>query len=110
MEPFLQSVDRFLETQQIGRLRADDIRLAARSCFKGLQIADDDPDCRIHRAHLGKRDAIILHFNPKSQVRHLMERWEKQWDILRFHHLHTVADKVELDEKEIPSLRLVFYL
>jgi hypothetical protein len=110
MEPFLQDVDRFLQTQKIGRLRADSIRLAARSCLKGLQIADDDPDCRIDRVHMGKRDAIALHFIPKSQVKHLMERWEKQWDILRFHHLHTVADKVELLEQEPHSLRLVFYL
>lgn len=110
MEPFLQEVDKFLESQEIGQARSEAVRLAARSCLRGLQIQDDDPDCHIGRVHLGKRDAIVLSFIPKSQMRHLMERWEKQWDILRFHHLHAIADRVALSEQENPSLRLYFYL
>ncbi len=110
MEPFLQDVERFLERQPVGGIRAESVRLAARSCLRGLQIPDDDPDCRIQRIHLGRRDAVMLQFLPKTQVKHLLERWEKQWDILRFHHLHFLADKVALADQEHPSLHLYFYL
>ena len=110
MEVFLREVDRFLECGKLGQTRSEAVRLAARSCLKGLQIAEDDPDCRIHCVHLGTRDAVVLSFVPRSHLRHLVERWEKQWDILRFHHLHFVADKVTVSETESPSLQLYFYL
>jgi hypothetical protein len=110
MEPFLREVERFLESGKLGQIRSEALRLAARSCVKGLQLADDDPDCRIRCVHLGTRDAVVLSFVPRSKLRHLVERWEKQWDILRFHHLHSVADKVAVSDSENPSLQLYFYL
>ena len=55
MEPFLREVDRFLECGKLGQTRSEAVRLAARSCLKGLQIAEDDPDCRIYCVHLGTR-------------------------------------------------------
>ena len=112
MESFLKEIDRLLAARSVGRMTRDAVCLVARSCLKGLQIqeGEGEGECRIGVAHLGKRDAVMLRFVPKQAMKHLIDRWEKQWDILRFHHLHQIADKVVLSDQAEPALNVYFYL